>query len=182
MDVAESVAHFINQECQFATRAIAEIDRQRIEGVAEQAGIAEQQHPPAGQVNAALGRATLRIGAQRRAVALAVVGLVETVERRPVDAEQRRLPVRLRQPVEIDQKAHHAIAEAMAHRFQPRMHHLADVKRRRGVGGSSGRFRFGKMCAHGYSAASASSGGGSRHGATAPSASATARPDRNPSS
>ena len=60
-----------------------------------------------------------------------MVGLVEAVERRAVDAEQRRLPVRVRQPVEIDQEAHHAIAEAMAHRLQPRMHDLADVKRRR---------------------------------------------------
>ena len=64
-----------------------------------------------------------------------MVGLVEAVERRAVDAEQRRLPVRVRQPVEIDQQAHHAIAEAMADRLQPRMHDVADVKRG-GVGGA----------------------------------------------
>src|SRR6185295_19547274 len=105
-----------------------------------------------------------------------MVGLVETVERRTVDAEQRRLPIRVRQPVEIDQEAHHAIAEAMAHRLQPRMHDVTDIKRR-GVGVIA---RI--LCAHDYSAASASASGGSRHGAIAPSASATARPDRNPSS
>ena len=62
-----------------------------------------------------------------------MIGLVETVERRAVDAEQRRLPVGLIEPVEIDQQAHDAIAEAMAHRLQPRMHHLAEIKRGRGV-------------------------------------------------
>src|SRR4029450_4650833 len=105
-----------------------------------------------------------------------MVGLVETVERRTVDAEQRRLPIRVRQQVEIDQEAHPPIAEAMAHPLQPRMHDVADVERR-GVGVIARIY-----CAHYYSAASASSSGGSRHGATAPSASATARPDRNPSS
>ena len=38
-----------------AVGAIAEIDRQRIEGVTEQPRIAQQQHPPAGQVDAVLG-------------------------------------------------------------------------------------------------------------------------------
>src|SRR4051812_12251750 len=109
-----------------------------------------------------------------------MVGLVETVERRAVDAKQRRLPVCVRQPVEIDQEGHHAIAEAVTDRLQPRMHDAADVKR--GSLGSDGFPRFDWPCAHDYSAASASSCGGSRHGATAPSASATARPDRNPSS
>jgi len=48
MDLAKGVAHFVDDECQLAAGAIAEIDRQRIEGIAEQAGIAEQQHPSAG--------------------------------------------------------------------------------------------------------------------------------------
>ena len=64
MDVAKGVAHFVNQQRQLAISAMAEIDGQRIEGIAEQAGIAEQQHPSAGEVDAALGRATLRVGAQ----------------------------------------------------------------------------------------------------------------------
>jgi hypothetical protein len=58
-----------------------------------------------------------------------VIGLVETVERGPVYAEQRRLPVRGVEPVEIDQQAHHAIIEAMADRLQARVHHLAKVER-----------------------------------------------------
>src|SRR6185369_13176581 len=99
-----------------------------------------------------------------------MVDLVEAVERRAVDAKQRRLPVCVRQPVEIDQEAHHAIAEAMAHRLQPRMHDVTDVKRR-GVGAIIRTFWFCRCCAHDYSAASASSSGGLRHGATAPSAS-----------
>jgi hypothetical protein len=70
-----------------------------------------------------------------------MVGLVETVERRAVGAEQRRLPVRVRQPVEIDQEAHHAIAEAMTHRLEPRMDDAADVKHR-GVGAIDRIFRF----------------------------------------
>ena len=49
MDIAKGVAHFVDHERQLAIGAIAEIDRQRIEGIAEQAGIAEQQHPPAGR-------------------------------------------------------------------------------------------------------------------------------------
>ena len=64
MDVAKGVAHFVDQQRQLTIGAIAEIDRQRIEGVAEQAGIAEQQHPSAREVDAALGRAKLRVGAQ----------------------------------------------------------------------------------------------------------------------
>ncbi len=59
MDLAKRVAHFVDDERELAAGAIAEIDRQRIEGIAEQAGIAEQQHPPAGEIDAALGRATL---------------------------------------------------------------------------------------------------------------------------
>jgi hypothetical protein len=43
-----------------------------------------------------------------------VIGLVEAVERGTVYAEQRRLPVRGVEPVEVDQQAHHAIIEAMA--------------------------------------------------------------------
>ena len=58
-----------------------------------------------------------------------MIGLVETVERGPVYAEQRRLPVRGVEPVEIDQQAHHAIIEAMADRLQARVHHLAKVER-----------------------------------------------------
>ena len=58
-----------------------------------------------------------------------MIGLVETVERRAVDAEQRRLPVGLVEPVEIDQQAHDAVAEAMGDRLQPRMHHLAEIER-----------------------------------------------------
>ena len=48
-----------------AVGAVAEVDRQRIEGVAEHAGIAEQGHAAAGEVDAVLGRAALHIGAQR---------------------------------------------------------------------------------------------------------------------
>ena len=64
MDIAKRVAHFIDQQCQLTIGAIAEIDGERIEGVAEQAGIAEQQHPSAREVDAALGRAMLRVGPQ----------------------------------------------------------------------------------------------------------------------
>jgi hypothetical protein len=49
------------------------------------------------------GAAALRIGAERGAIAFAMIGLVEAVERRAVDAEQRGLPVGLIEPVEIDQ-------------------------------------------------------------------------------
>jgi hypothetical protein len=56
------LAHFVDQQRQLTISAIAEIDRQRIEGVAAQAGIAEQQHGSAREVDAASGRATLRVG------------------------------------------------------------------------------------------------------------------------
>ena len=126
--------------------------------------------------------ASLRMDAQRRAVALTVIGLVEAVEGRPVHAEQQTLPVRRLEAIQVDQQTHDAIAEAMAHRFQARMHHLAKVKRSRGVLCIAIGFGFGGWLAHRYSAACANSGGGARHGTAAPSASATARPDRNPSS
>jgi hypothetical protein len=46
-----------------------------------------------------------------------MVGFVKTIERRAVDTKQRRQPVRLLEPVEIDQQAHHAIAETVSDRF-----------------------------------------------------------------
>src|SRR5580704_5972254 len=102
---------------------------------------------------------------------------VKAVERAPVDAEQGRLPVRFVEPAEVDQQAHDAIGEAMAHRSEPRMHHVTDIECCGVI-----VMRLGRVVAHGYSAASANSGGASRHGATAPSASATASPDLSPSS
>ena len=63
-----------------------------------------------------------------------MIGFVEAVEGRPIDAEQRRLPVGRIEPVEIDQQAHHAIVEAMAGRLEARMRDLAEVKHRGGVG------------------------------------------------
>jgi hypothetical protein len=68
-----------------------------------------------------------------------VIGFVETIQSRPVHAEQPRLPVRRVKPVEIDQKAHHAIAEAMADRLQTRMHHAAKIERGCGVIGTAMR-------------------------------------------
>src|SRR6266481_2641107 len=110
-----------------------------------------------------------------------MIFLVEAVERRAIDAEQARLPIGLAEAVEIDQEAHDAIAEAMADRLQAGMHHLAKIKRDR-LRRVGRHLVFGALVLHRYSAACASSGGGSRQGATAPSASATASPDRNPSS
>jgi hypothetical protein len=66
-----------------------------------------------------------------------VIGFVETIKSRPVHAEQPRLPVCRIKPVEIDQKAHHAIAEAMADRLQTRMHYVAEIERGRGVIGAA---------------------------------------------
>ena len=182
MDLAEGVAHFVDNQRKLAVGAMAKIDRQRIEGVAEQARVTQKPHASAIQIDAALGRATPGVKPQARSVALAVIGLVETVERRAVDAEQGRLPVRGVKPVEIDQQAHDAVAEAMPHRLETGMHHLAEIKRGRGVEPIALGYGSGGFIRHRHSAACASSGGGARHGTTAPSASATARPDRNPSS
>src|ERR1700738_1987315 len=110
-----------------------------------------------------------------------MVFLVEAIERRAIDAEHARLPIRLIEAVEVDQEAHDAIAEAMTHRLQAGMHYLAKIERRR-LGSVARHLGFGALVLHRYSAACASSGGGSRQGATAPSASATASPDRSPSS
>src|SRR5207237_7567993 len=123
-----------------------------------------------GEIDSALGCAALRIVAQRRSIALAVVSFAERVERRPVHAEQRRQPVSLAEPVEIDQQAHDAIAEAMAHRLQPRMHDVAEIKR----GGIFGSFV--SQSEHCYSAACTSSGGGSSQGDDATCDSDTDRP------
>jgi hypothetical protein len=107
-----------------------------------------------------LVRPSLRIGAKRGPIALAMVVFVEAVERRAVDAEQRRLPIGFIEPVEVDQKAHHAVPEAMRKRLQPRMHHLAEIKRRGGLWTGVVASN-----AHRYSAASANSAGVSRQGA-----------------
>src|SRR5580692_615486 len=182
VDIAEGVADLIDDQGKRPVSAIAEIGRQRVEGVAEQPRIAQQQHPSAAEVDAAIRRAVLRVQAQVRPVAFAVIGLVKTVERRPVDAEQPALPVRGVEPVEVDQEAHDAVAEAMADWLEPRMHHLAEIKRGRGFDGMANGLGFGGWSGHGYSAACASSGGGARHGTDAPSACATSSPDRKPSS
>ena len=128
VDLAEGIAHLVDDQRKLAVGAIAEIDRQRIEGVAEQAGIAEQQDAPAGEVDAMLGRAALRIGAQRRAVALAMVGFVEAVEAarltRTAATDGRPRPAGRDRSAAQD-----AIAEAMAHRLQPCMHDVAKIER-----------------------------------------------------
>ena len=43
VDIAESVADFVDQNRQVAVGAVAEIDRQRIGSAAKQPGIAQQQ-------------------------------------------------------------------------------------------------------------------------------------------
>jgi hypothetical protein len=63
MDVTKRIAHFVDQQRRLTISAIAEMDRQRIEGVAEQAG-SRAAAPVRREVDAALGRATLRVGAQ----------------------------------------------------------------------------------------------------------------------
>src|SRR5882724_10121604 len=102
---------------------------------------------------------------------------VKAIERRAIDAEQRGLPVRGLELVEVDQQAHDAVAEAVADRFEPRMHDLADIKR-----GGVVCFGVRGWYAHRHSAASENRKASVRHGTVAPSASATARPERNPSS
>src|SRR5882757_2542186 len=102
---------------------------------------------------------------------------VKAIERRAIDAEQRGLPVRGLKSVEVDQHAHDAVAESVADRFEPRMHDLADIKR-----GVVVRFGVRGWNAHCHSAASENRKAAMRHGAVAPSASATARPERSPSS
>jgi hypothetical protein len=51
VDVAKRVADLIDDQDQFASGAIAKVNRQRIEGVAEQPRVTQQQHPPAGWID-----------------------------------------------------------------------------------------------------------------------------------
>src|SRR4051794_5994376 len=92
MNVAERIADLIDDQRQFAASAITEIGRQRIEGVTEQPRVAQQHYPPAGKINAARGGLALRIAAQGRPIAVAMIGFSKAVERRPVQGEQRRFP------------------------------------------------------------------------------------------
>ena len=57
VDIAEGIANLVDDQPEVAVGLVTEIDGQRIEGIAEQAGIAEQQHPSAGEVDAALAYA-----------------------------------------------------------------------------------------------------------------------------
>src|SRR5882672_6162275 len=102
---------------------------------------------------------------------------VKAIERRAVDAEQRRSPVRGLELVEVDQQAHDAVTEAVTDRFEPRVHDLADIER-----GGVVRFGVRGWNAHRHSAASENRKAAVRQGAIAPSASATARLERRPSS
>src|SRR5262249_25298458 len=61
MVLAKRVADLVDDEREAAAGRVAEIDRERIEGIAEQAGIAEQQHAPAGELDAVLCRAALSV-------------------------------------------------------------------------------------------------------------------------
>ena len=61
MDIAERIPDLIDDERELAAGPIAEIDRQRIEGVAEEARIAQQQHLSAGEVDSLFGRTSLRV-------------------------------------------------------------------------------------------------------------------------
>ena len=65
VNFAEGVADFLDQHRKRVIGAIAEIDRQRIERVAEQSRIAQQQHPAAGEVNAVSVRAAPSVAQQR---------------------------------------------------------------------------------------------------------------------
>src|SRR5262249_17352489 len=135
-------------------RAIAEVDRQRIEGEAEEARVAEQQHAAAGEIDAVLVRTGLCIVAQARAVARSMVLLMEAIEASSIDRKQRRHAVGVIEPVEINQQAHDAVAEAMGLRLEARMHHLAEIESRWIARGHLG-----------YSAACASAAGSLRQGA-----------------
>ena len=64
MDIAEGVADLLNDKGEGPVGAIAEIDRQRIEGVAKQPGIAQKQQASAGQVDDVLLGAPLRVSTQ----------------------------------------------------------------------------------------------------------------------
>ena len=94
MEFAKSVADLIDHQGELAVGAIAEIDRQRVEGETEEARVAQQQHASPAQVEAVLLGAALRVMTQARPVARAMIGLVEAVNRRPVYPEQSGLPVR----------------------------------------------------------------------------------------
>src|SRR5260221_14232003 len=58
--IPKSVANLVDNQGGPAVSKIAEIDRQRIEGEADRAGVAQWPHAPAGQVDTVLDRAILR--------------------------------------------------------------------------------------------------------------------------
>src|ERR1700686_3815898 len=72
VDVSKRVANLIDDQGEFAVDAMAEVNRQRIEGETEQAGITQQPHVTAGQIDTVLGRAAMRISAQGRSIPRAV--------------------------------------------------------------------------------------------------------------
>jgi hypothetical protein len=45
-----------------------------------------------------------------------------------VDRKQRRKPVGLVEPIEVDQQRIDLVAEAVAHRLHPLMHHITGIK------------------------------------------------------
>jgi hypothetical protein len=51
VNVAECVADFVDNQGELAVRALAKIHGKWIEGIVEQLGVAQQQHPAARQIS-----------------------------------------------------------------------------------------------------------------------------------
>src|SRR3954453_9098521 len=131
MDFAKSVADFVDQQRKIAAAAIAEVDRKRIEYVAEEPRIAQKEDAPARQIDIALFGQASHMVAQGCAVTLAVIGFVEAEDRSAIDAEQARLAIRFIKPVEVDEQVYDRISEPVGSGSHAGVHNPAQVERPR---------------------------------------------------
>ena len=89
---SEGVVHLIDQRSQRAIRAVAEINAERIEAVAERARHAQQADRSAGKVDSRPDKLAFHLCTERRCGAVAVVLVLETEKIESIVGEQPQLP------------------------------------------------------------------------------------------
>ena len=169
--IAEGVVDLVEHGAQTFIAVVAEPDRDRVEGVAENPREHQHAHRATVEVDAGTSEVPVEPHTEIRAIARAVVAVVERHEVEPVAREDRIAACEVVDLVEVDQHRPHAVLELVAHRLEPP---VADDRLVDGRGGHAGtRSRSGAA----WTAAVDRGTMSSCQGAGAPSAAATVKPD-----
>src|SRR5207302_1671154 len=106
---------------------MAEPDAERVEDIAQDAGIAEH---PAGPIRLDAGIFQQAVQPCMKRAAIAMVAVLEAEQPEPVPGKQLQAAVQQAQFIEIDQQGEDAIAELVLPGPQAPVHHPAGIKRR----------------------------------------------------